>query len=633
MRISPPSSRILAAGLLASLLTASSLAAQTYVDAGAVGLNDGSSWADAYVDLQNALAATTTGEIWVAQGTYFPGLPGDTLASFELKDGVALYGGFFGNETQLSQRDVAAYPTVLSGDIDQDDNYGSGIEWWRWGWGGMTTNSGNVVDASNVGLTAVLDGFTIMAGYGYNSSYWERGAGLLAVNGSPTVRNTTFRYNSYAYGASAYLAGSQAVFEDCDISDGYTFARTASGVNMENGSDVTFERCRFYNHYTVTTMGYNDGSAMYTDFDCAITLIDCDFIANRVGNWFAMGDPSGSYGGGVMSRGTLYADRCAFIDNYAHAGAGVYAMGPTTILNSLFAENYAHSYPVESWIDDGDYGAGLAVLAFQAYPVEVVNCTFVDNYCDKGAGIWASTNTPVNVRNSILYWNNGPAPFPGEDQVPHLLRQYSGSIDLQNSCVQDLWKKIPNEDPVEASAHPGCFDQDPKFTDYVNRDYSILPSSPCIDSGRDGAVPPGITMDLDGNPRLQGGPVDVGSTEFAGAPQPSITSTSFITEITTQVNVFNANPNETVHLLYSMTGTGLGPSVPQLGGLNLGILHPVTLFQSKQANAEGKASFPIPLPPSAPLVDVYLQAAMARGAGGNQSVLTDTVSQTIYLKP
>src|SRR5690606_3396880 len=138
---------------------------------------NGSSWSDAYVDLQTALAATGSGEIWVAAGTYRPGAAGERTATFSLKSGVALIGGFAGFETSVSQRDVAANETILSGDIDQDDTYGSGWNWWQAGWSFNAGNSYHVVTGSGADASAVLDGFSILAGVGADPLN-HRGAGL-----------------------------------------------------------------------------------------------------------------------------------------------------------------------------------------------------------------------------------------------------------------------------------------------------------------------------------------------------------------------------------------------------------------------------------------------------------------------
>ena len=73
-----------------------------FVDENAAGANDGSSWTDAYLKLQDAFSAAVSGdEIWVAQGTYRPDagggqIMGNRAATFQLASGVKVYGGFAG---------------------------------------------------------------------------------------------------------------------------------------------------------------------------------------------------------------------------------------------------------------------------------------------------------------------------------------------------------------------------------------------------------------------------------------------------------------------------------------------------------------------------------------------------------
>src|SRR5436190_301007 len=89
-----------------------------YVKWNANGANDGSSWTNAYTDLQSALSVASSGdEIWVAAGTYEPTTGTDRIISFTLKNGVAVYGGFEGAETLLTQRNPATNVTTLSGNI------------------------------------------------------------------------------------------------------------------------------------------------------------------------------------------------------------------------------------------------------------------------------------------------------------------------------------------------------------------------------------------------------------------------------------------------------------------------------------------------------------------------------------
>ncbi len=53
------------------LISAFTIQSQIYVDGSASGTNDGSSWTNAFINLQDGLNATSSGsEVWVAQGTY-----------------------------------------------------------------------------------------------------------------------------------------------------------------------------------------------------------------------------------------------------------------------------------------------------------------------------------------------------------------------------------------------------------------------------------------------------------------------------------------------------------------------------------------------------------------------------------
>jgi hypothetical protein len=130
--------------------------AQTYyVNAAALGANNGTSWADAFTDLNNALSVVNTGELWVAEGTYYPGASGVTSSTFSLKNNLTLYGGFLGWETLLSERDPNVHLSILSGDLDQS--------------GTLTANDAEcVVSAIDVVNTAILDGFCITGGNATN---------------------------------------------------------------------------------------------------------------------------------------------------------------------------------------------------------------------------------------------------------------------------------------------------------------------------------------------------------------------------------------------------------------------------------------------------------------------------------
>ncbi|MCJ7777537.1 MAG: hypothetical protein MUP16_04400, partial [Sedimentisphaerales bacterium] len=172
-----------------------------YVDADANGLNNGSSWQDAYNHLQDALAGANSAEkpleIRVTQGIYKPDqgtgiTAGDRTAAFQLINGVTMKGGYAGfGEPDPSARDIALYQTILSGDIGTLSD--------------KTDNCYHVFyhpEGLNLDATAILDGFTITGGNGSSPYAW--GGGMLNYNSSPRVENCSFSGNSAEYGGGMF---------------------------------------------------------------------------------------------------------------------------------------------------------------------------------------------------------------------------------------------------------------------------------------------------------------------------------------------------------------------------------------------------------------------------------------------
>ncbi|MGD8753739.1 MAG: hypothetical protein PVG14_20080, partial [Anaerolineales bacterium] len=152
-------------------------------------------------------APTTTVEIWVAEGVYYPDEGAEQVddvisSTYQLADSVEIYGGFAATETLRSQRDWEAHVTVLSGDLEQNDttdahgvvNDTSNI---------VGSNAYHVLTGSGVTSTARLDGFTITAGRA-DGNFTDScgpacGGGIYNDGGSPALANGSFSGNVSAY--------------------------------------------------------------------------------------------------------------------------------------------------------------------------------------------------------------------------------------------------------------------------------------------------------------------------------------------------------------------------------------------------------------------------------------------------
>ena len=167
------------------------LHSQVFVNLNASGNNDGSSWDNAYTDLQIAFDNATEGDqIWIAAGVYKPQLsttPEDNW--FEVNKGLELYGGFNGTETMLNQRDWQNNGTILSGDINGDDENDDFVNF-------KSDNAAHVLRINNSSNTNIVDGFKILGGHAQidnfpgnvNGGPW-RGGGIEFLTNNLLIRN------------------------------------------------------------------------------------------------------------------------------------------------------------------------------------------------------------------------------------------------------------------------------------------------------------------------------------------------------------------------------------------------------------------------------------------------------------
>ena len=268
-----------------------------HVDQAAVNGFDGSAWDRAFPHVQTALAvaeayADEVAEVWVAEGVYRPGDgtagTGGRNASFRLVSGVAVYGGFGGDEGALGERDLENHTTVLSGDLDGD--------------GDQTGNTYHVVTSTGANPSTVLDGFTITLGNALDGGP-GRGGGLYVVDGNPVLRRLTITHN---------------------------IARDGGGMFVEAGSPLLFDVT--FAHNTAFAFGYGTGGGLYLNGGSA-PVVNTRFYGNRAGT---------GGGGLVVSNGaTPYVLNCAFVANDGGpVGGAVYAFyGAPVLINVVATRN------------------------------------------------------------------------------------------------------------------------------------------------------------------------------------------------------------------------------------------------------------------------------------------------------
>jgi|GEM_PF-3325961 len=290
-----------------------------HVNVAAVGNNDGSSWADAFTELQAALAvAQEMDQVWIAQGIYKPTAGTDRSISFALDTNVAWYGGFGGWETSVDERDWVAHPTILSGNI------GDPLD--------SLDNSYHVAYGYLDHGNNIIDGLILEDGHADGTIAFGNGGGGLSMEDSNLMlRNCVVR--------RCYAAG------------------TGGGVHVTNSGfsmlDVHVERC----------ISRSNGGGAYL-WNASGALERCTFFRNRV-----IGDMNGlnGMGGGLLAHGGISPRNCLFEANYSNTSGGALYLSSGSVVGCRFVDNTAQR--------DG----GALIASSSGFLLSIYECEFINN--------------------------------------------------------------------------------------------------------------------------------------------------------------------------------------------------------------------------------------------------------------
>ncbi|MEM7800952.1 MAG: choice-of-anchor Q domain-containing protein, partial [Chloroflexota bacterium] len=484
--------------------------------------------------------ASTGDEIWVAEGIYLPG--SDESDSFDLVDGIAIYGGFSATETLRSERDWETNLTVLSGDVDSNDTTDED---------GLVVDSANiignnadhVVEVGAVANTTVLDGFTITAGQADGSNWQdEDGGGMRIESGDPTLSNLTFIGNMASENGGG-LVGESSESHLTNLTFIANTARFGGGARFYSGQlDMT----GFFFQGNAST---DVGGGMLIE-DGVSTMRDVTFHQN-----------SASSGGGMyMTFGTLSITDVTFRQNTATFDGGglIKSYGDLTLTNVIFEQNTASSrdgggmfngddrLTINNTIFKGNSagGDGGGLYNVGSVNTELTNVAFYGNSATTGGGIEevASSSAFVNItlsgnkatsngggihnessaltfHNSMI-WNNQANGVT--NTVAASIYNNGGSTSISYSLVGNSGGS-GSWDSNTGTDGGNNIDSDPLFNTAVDPssapsaagDLSLPISSPAVNQGSNILFTSSITTDLAGGQRIALTTIDMGAYEHS----------------------------------------------------------------------------------------------------------------------
>jgi len=531
-------------------------AARWYVSQGASGAQNGTSWTNAFADLQPALAAAGSGDsIWVAKGTYYPSVAADGTSAntrdyaFVIPTGVTICGGFAGTETSFAARSADSLAihvtnaTTLSGDIGTAND--------------TSDNTYHVILATGV-RGFMLDGFTITGGN-------ANGTTGLAVNGRLIGRH----YGGGVYNDSAegtytriVLAGNIVKSFDAEVGGGggmynykgsleitysafvHNFADNANGGGMKNESSSPHITAVYFGRNSadsddeggggMNNIGGSDAILNDVVFEENTTTysgggIYNDNSAPGLTNVLFLNNTADGSGGGMDNDGSSHAilNGVTFRDNRAgEDGGGLYSWKSNATLNDVtFTGNHAdnngggmYSYntcnPVLTNVTfsgntaDNDYG-GFG-LERDSHGILTNVLLSRNSAVRNGGGMGChGTNTDVVLTNVTIVNNTAPIGGGGYDagtttkiRNTIIAGNYPDDVDANVALIGLARNVLVGDGSTltyieDGSVNPtGTSASWPVFIDTSASDYRLITGSPAIDAGDSSFYASSATPDL-----------------------------------------------------------------------------------------------------------------------------------------
>ena len=450
-------SRIVCA-LFLSIITHNARAATWYVATNGNDGADGTNWATAKQTIQAGIdLAAVNDTVLVSNGVYSTGGYKDIISG--LTNRILLY------QPVIVQSVNGPTNTIIQG-VGPSGN-------------GAVRCSCLVSGASLVGFT-LINGHTRTNGFTYMSdstNYFDKcGGGIFAYPGAVVSNCIVTGCSSFDSPLGGAVSGGR--LDGCTLSGNSALGSSGSGggagfsvlyncniiSNRADSAGGGVDSCDLYNCALFGNSASNRGGG--TDYS---TLYNCTVIGNTAEQGGGAYDSTlhdcalvgnGASSGGGSAYNALY--NCTVISNTAAYGGGAYN---STLYNCSLIGNSATNI-----------GGGAAYST-------LYNCTLTSNSAGMGGGVYNGT-----LYNSIVYFNTAS------------LDDNFRNSQFTNSCTTPL--------PPGA----GNITNNPQFVNATGRNYHLKAGSPCTDKGSN-LFAQG-TVDLDGNPRILNGIVDMGAYEY-----------------------------------------------------------------------------------------------------------------------